>query len=358
MKRSAAAFALSVALAGCPLSNKPTLPPPSSDAPRIVVAERGPSGGRLVVVAENGDRLDELATAADGTVRDVSPSFSPDGAWVAFASSRDRPFEETSLWVVAAKPGSTPVRVTAGNAIDVTPVWTPDGKALVFASSRDGGLDLWRQALAFDGGAVRADGQPERLTDLPGEELTPAVAADGRIAFTRIDHDGDVARSRIAVLDGEKITNLTTGPADSGPGWLPDGSAIAFTAPHLRSEPEPGVDGDLFLVPASGGDATLLHDAPATDETGPVWSKDGRWLFATSIFRSTDGKPLFSSIVLLDRWEKVPVLRMLVDRAGAVPRLAVSLAPVVLDAGTLHDAPVYRDELAAILRRALETKAD
>jgi Tol biopolymer transport system component len=352
----AAAVALLAALAGCPLSNRSTAPEPTDGAPRIVVAERGPSGGRLVVVAENGDRLDELATAADGTVRDVSPAFSPDGAWIAFASSRDRAFEETSLWVVAAQPGSAPVRVTAGGSIDVSPAWTPDGRALVFSSSRDDKIDLWRQPLAFEGGAVRADGQPEQLTDLPGFELSPSVAGDGRIAFTRVDQDGDVMHSRIAVLDGEDITNLTRGPADSGPSWMPDGSAIAFTAPHLRSEPEPGVDGDLYLVPARGGDVTLLVDAPATDETGPVWSKDGRWLFATSIFRSTEGKPLFSSIVLLDRWEKSPVLRMLVDRAGAVPRLAVALAPVILDAGTLHDAPVYRDELAAILRRALEAK--
>jgi Tol biopolymer transport system component len=352
----AAAVAL-LALAGCPLP-KPTPPDAPEGAPRIVVAERGPSGGRLVVVAENGDRLDELATAADGTVRDVNPTFSPDGAWIAFASSRDRAFEETSLWVVAAKPGSTPVRVTAGNSIDINPAWTPDGKALVFASSREDQIDLYRQPLVFEGGTVRAEGQPVALTDLPGHELSPSVAADGRIAFTRIDDDGGVMHSRIAVLDGTKVTNVTRGPADSGPGWLPDGSAIAFTAPHLRSEPEPSVDGDLYLVPASGGDVTLLVDAPATDETGPVWSKDGRWLFATSIFRSTEGKPLFSSIVLLDRWEKSPVLRMLVDRAGAVPRLAVTLAPVVLDAGTLHDAPVYRDELAAILRRALEDKRE
>lgn len=351
----AAAVALLAALAGCPLP-KPAPPEPAAGAPRIVVAERGPSGGRLVVVAENGDRLDELAIPADGTVRDVNPTFSPDGAWIAFASSRDRAFEETSLWVVAARPDSTPVRVTAGDSLDVQPAWSPDGKALIFASSRDDQVDLWRQPLAFDGGTVRADGRPEQLTDLPGHELSPSVAADGRIAFTRIDRDGDVMHSRIAVLDGAKVTNLTRGPADSGPGWLPDGSAIAFTAPHLRSEPEPGVDGDLYLVPATGGDVTLLVDAPATDETGPVWSKDGRWLFATSIFRSTDGRPLFSSIVLLDRWETAPVLRMLVDRAGAVPRLAVALAPVILDAGALHDAPVYRDELAAILRRALEAK--
>ena len=355
MIRRAAAVALLAALAGCPLS-KPPAPPTPDDVPTIVVAERGPSGGRLVFVAENGDRLAELTRAAGETVRDVSPAFSPDGNWVAFASSREREFDESSLWVIRAEPGAAPVRVTEGDAIDVTPAWTPDGRALIFASSRSGGLDLWRQDLAFEGGAARAAGEPVRVTELSGSEIQPAVAADGRIAFTRIDESDGVMHSRISILDGDDLTDVTAGPADSGPGWLPDGSAIAFTAPHLRSEPEPGVDGDLWLVPAAGGDATLLVDAPATDETGPVWSKDGRWLFASSIFRSTEGKPLFSSIVMLDRWEKTPVLRMLVDRAGAVPRLAVTLAPAVLDAGALHDAPVYRDELAAILRRALDKK--
>jgi Tol biopolymer transport system component len=340
---------LSLVACSPPAPHKPVV---HDDAPKIVVAERGPNGGRLVIVAEDGARVGDLTVAAEGTVRDFSPSFSPDGAWVAFASSRGRAFEESSLWITPARAGAEPIRLTEGPASDLSPAWTPDGRALVFASTRSGGIDLWRLALTE---ARTADGEPVRLTELPGEELSPSIAADGRIAFTLVEHDGDMARSRIAVLDGKRIEDLTSGPADTGPAWSPDGATVAFTAPNLRSGERPGVDGDLWIVAGDGGDPTVVVDAADTDESGPVWSHDGRWLFATSIFRSAEtAKPLFSSIVFVDRYEPTTIVRMLTDPAGAVPRLAVALAPRELEVVPLHDAPLYRETLAAILRSAVE----
>jgi Tol biopolymer transport system component len=296
----------------------------------------------------------DLVARAEGTVRDVSPVFSPDGKWVVFASSRDRSFDETSLWLVAATPGATPVRLTDDDAIDLSPAWMPDGSAVVFASSRGDSVDLWRLEVAL-GDAPGPRGEPERLTDLVGEELSPSVAADGRIAFTRIEHDGEVARTRIAVRDPDgEVRNLTAGPADTGPSWSPDGERVVFTAPHLRAGDPPAVDGDLFVV--RGDDPpSLLVDLPGTDETGPVWSKDGGWLFATSIFRSArTGDPLFASIVYLEPSAATPTVRMLRDASGAVIRLAVAVAPVELDGKALRAGPSYREELAAILRRAVE----
>jgi Tol biopolymer transport system component len=334
---------------------------PEAGAPRIVVAERAPSGGsRLVVVAENGDRMSELVIAADEQAVDTNPAFSPDGAWVAFASSRDREFGKMSLWIVPARAKSTPIRLTTGDAVDMTPAWTPDGRALVFASTREGSFDLWRVPVTFDGDTVTA-GEAERLTELPGQELSPAIAADGRIAFTSIEAASGVQHARIGVrATSGKVSFLTPGPADTGPAWTREGDAVAFTAPHLRPPEDggdPAVDADLFLVPAEGGAATLLVDAPGTDETAPAFSEDGRWLFATSVFRSvSDGRPLTSSVVHVDRWEKAPTVRMLIDRVGVVPRLAVTVAPGVLDASALHAAPSYKEALGDILRRAIEAQ--
>jgi Tol biopolymer transport system component len=346
-----------ILLGGCPL--KPTVAPPTTaDAPRLVVSERGPSGGRLAIVAENGDTLTSLTTRGEGTVLDVSPAFSPDGRWIAFASSRERTPQELSLWIVAARPQSTPVRITRGDAVDLSPTWTTDGRALVFSSNRDGDLDLWRQALAFEGDGVRAEGEPEHLTDLDGAELSPSVAKDGRIAFSRVAQ-GDVARSQISIRapDGA-IDDLTQGPADSGAAWTRDGAAIAFTAPNLRSGDAPGVDGDLWLVDAAGGTPTLLVDAPGTDESGAVWSADGRWLFATSVARADSGEAVFSSVVYLDQKAKQPTLRILDDAAGANPRLSVAVAPVGLDVGALAAGPVYADVLVDVIRRARDRAAD
>ncbi len=346
--RGVATAALVVAAGAC---SPPATPrPPTTGDPaalRIVIAERGPSGGRLVIVDEHGARLDNLTTPAEGTVRDVSPAFSPDGKWVVFASSREREkFEQSSLWLVAAQPGSEPRRLTDGPASDLSPAWTPDGAAIVFASTRGGGFDLWR--ISIDGG------EPEQVTDLPGEELSPSIAADGRIAFTSIERVDGIARSRIAILDDGSVRDLTSGPADTGGAFTPDGKQVTFTAPDVRGGDRPGVDGDLWIVDAAGGDPTVLLDVADTDESGAVWSTDGRWLFATSVFRDLDtGTAMFSSIIFVDRWEQTPTVRMLTDAAGAVPRLSIALAPVVLDPTPLHDGPPYRETLATILRSAV-----
>lgn len=353
---AAAGVLVLVAGAGCPLP--PESPQPSSTALRLVVAERGPAGGRLVVVHEDGKRGSTLVPPSGETVRDVSPAFSPDGQWIAFASSRGRPFEETSVWITRARAGAEPIQLTTGPAVDLWPVWTPEGDALVFASTRDGDLDLWRLAVRLDGDTAAAVGEPERLTDLAGEEAAPAVGPDGRIAFSHIAHDDAGTRSRIAVRarDGA-ITYLTEGPADTSPAWTPDGARVVFAAPHVRSAEPPRVDGDLWAVDAGGGAPELILDVDVTDESGPAWSRDGRWLFASSLFRGADGEARFAAVIYRDTAQAVDMARMLVDPAGAVPRLSVAVGPGPLDARALLRGPRYADELAAILRRALDDAA-
>ena len=59
-------------------------------------------------------------------------------------------------------------------------------------------------------------------------------------------------------------------PSFGGPGISPDGSTIAFVS-----------GGDIWEVPARGGDARLLVSHPAT-ESRPLFSPDGKRLAFTS----------------------------------------------------------------------------
>jgi Tol biopolymer transport system component len=346
-------------------------PPPDPDVAasgagddpiHIVATERNPSGGgHLVVISESGDRIATLVVPAQTVARDSSPAFSPDGKWLVFVSSRGRAIDRSSLWAVRVGFDAEPFRVTEGAAIDIAPVWSPAGDAIVFASSRSGNFDVWRLPVSGDDGARLSFGKPIRITTAAGQEISPSVAADGRIAYAALTpgKDGTMS-SRIEVLsaDGKNVDAVTAGPGDSSPAFDARGR-LAFARPTVRTGESAkekrvfaSVDTDLWILDDKG--ERKVVDLPFTDESGPVWSNDGRWLFATSLLRKVTGEPLLSSVIHVDLDEQPVIARMLVDRAGAVTRLAPALAPVVLDSAGLHGNPDYGDELRRTVERAIE----
>ncbi len=348
-----------LALAACstPPSGAVEKPLTETRAPIVVTERTAGAGGRLVAIDETGDRLFEVVAAPPSLIRDTNPSISPDGKWIVFASSRGRTeVEKTSLWLAPLGVEVTPIQISSGPAVDTHPTWTRDGSSIVFASTRAGTFDLWRASFEVVAGAPKI-GTPEPLTSTPEQEITPSVAPDGAIAYAAlsvVEKPGaePEAQSRIMVRkpDGTS-TSLTEGPADSSPSYSPDGSRLAFVRPELR---EAGVDSDLWSMPAGGGAAHKLLDVKATDESGPVWSRDGRFLFTTSLVRGADGDPIFSSIIFFEVAARPPVPRILVDRVGAVVRLTPTISDVPLRDAVLRQRPEYLDVLRDILRKAIE----
>lgn len=106
-----------------------------------------------------------LADLDDGTTRDLtsgamrnwSPAWSPDGRWIVFASNRDDP--EGDLYIMPADCGASEVcvrsarRLTSARGADVSPAWSPDGAWVAFASARNGGYQVF---------VIRTDGSGER----------------------------------------------------------------------------------------------------------------------------------------------------------------------------------------------------
>ncbi len=94
----------------------------------------------------------------------------------------------------------------------------------------------------------------------------------------------------------------------------------------------------------------MLLDTTITDETGPRWSKDGRYVFAIGMYRSaTDGKPLLGSVIALDRKEQLPTWRALHDPAAVETRIGLGLMPRTINAQTLHTNPAYKEALKEVL---------
>ncbi len=312
------------------------------------MSERAGTGARLVALDEHGDRQLDVVEPATERARDTHPVVSPDGAWIVFESSRGRAFEETSLWIAPLRADAVAAQLTRG-AIDAYPAWTPDGRAIVYASAKDGAaFDLYR--LAIDRG--RAAGDPERLTSAPGNEVSPSIAADGTIYYDSVTAGADgTVESHLERCDpGGAIHALTAGPGDTTPALSPDGTTLAFARPvdHHATK-----DADLWLLRIGDDHARQLVDLPLTDEGGPVWSPDGRFVFATSVLRTGEGKAVFSSVIAIDARARHPIARILEDRVGAIARLTPAITRAPLDAAALAADPEYLPELRRIVAAAL-----
>jgi Tol biopolymer transport system component len=344
----------------CSGATGPAEPAATAERPlpgRIVTTERGPRGGRLVYVDERGLTQADLTPIEPVTTLDTNASFSLDGRWVVFASTRGRrKLEETSLWIVPSHGGTPPVRLTQSTTADRDPRFVgQDG--LVYASNAGTNFDLYYQPLESRGdGPPRAAGKPRRLTSTPGiDELSPSPHPNGRgVVYMAMERGSQKAALFSVAIAGGQPVRITDGPFDATPAFSPDGRKIAFSAPVKGRG-----DIDLCVANADGSDQRIIVEDAVGDEVGPAWSSDGHQLFATSVVRSAKtGAALVSLLVYIDMTEKAPRLRALVDPAGISPRLGVALVPGSLDAGALRQNPSLLDTTKSVIDRALEQQRE
>jgi len=140
-------------------------------------------GGDLWTVPVAGGAATRL-TASAGL--ELSPHFSPDGAWIAFTGEYDG---NRDVYVIPAT-GGEPKRLTVRQAHygelrhgydNYVLGWTPDGKKVLFRSWR-ASFEAWFERLF----TVAADGSaPPEMLDLPEGGLTDYSPDGGRIAYNR-----------------------------------------------------------------------------------------------------------------------------------------------------------------------------
>ncbi|UVJ37764.1 hypothetical protein [Arthrobacter sp. CJ23] len=140
--------------------------------------------------------------------------------------------------------------------------------------------------------------RPLELEDL-GRFVVPAetaISPDGTlVVFTRTETLNGTAHSSLwAVSDGSEARPLTSGPADSGPQFVPDGSAVLF----LRASDGPA---QVYLLPIGGGEARALScaaDFPLGVAAARVSPEGLRLAITAPVSRNATGSVVEEPIVI------------------------------------------------------------
>ncbi len=248
-----------------------------------------------------------------------APEVSPDGKLVAYAiSTPDMELNRnvSNIWLIATS-GGDPIQITQSGR-DNSPSWSPDGKTLAFLSSRDGNSQVY--LLPMDGGEAKKFTTLSTGADLfkwspDGKSIafTSAVYLDCKddacnakrdeekekskvkahvydhLLYRHWDHWSDGKRSHLFIepVDASSTARDLTPTADydippderGGPGdinFSPDAKEICYTAVADKVEAT-STNGDLFIVPVTGGDAKRITKNPGFDGN-PVYSPDGNFI--------------------------------------------------------------------------------
>jgi serine/threonine-protein kinase len=198
---------------------------------------------------------------------------SPDGGRLALATPTD-------VWtydVVRA----TRSRLTTDPAPDRSPLWTPDGQRVIFTSTRAGYPELlWRSADGA-GGDQRLLARAKDLIDLRAD----GWSADGKqLLFTEVPPNFQCAIGQMTIERPSDVKVLVKSEfCNDFPAVSPDGRWMAYHSNvsgqyEIYVERYPELDNRQQI--SSGG-------------MRPLWSRDGRELFFTSV----DGRQMLAVAV-------------------------------------------------------------
>jgi eukaryotic-like serine/threonine-protein kinase len=173
---------------------------------------------------------------------DQSPTFSPDGQTIVFASERTGKQE---LWMCDAEGKTAARQLTRGGSAG-SPRWSYDGKWIAFDSFSDGDGDIYVMN-------ATGDSSWRRLTFEKSAENLPAWSRDGHFIYFRSNRSGSNQIYKMSVADGSgtEVKQITFNGGYEG-FESPDGKLFYYSKGR-------GVYG-IYSVPANGGEEKLVPE--------------------------------------------------------------------------------------------------
>ena len=238
----------------------------------------GEAGSQVWALPMTGGEARQL-TKAEGSV--AGYRWSPDGTRIAFlmrdpptADEKkareekrdvilvDRNYKFSHLYVAAIDADSdepaTPVRLTAGDFHITGFSWAPDGGRIVFAHQADPRINTGR--LSGDLSTTTVPDAAQIGEILAARE---AEADEGEDPAEGADADPAAVGEVALLVGGAGI--------EGSPHWSPDGAWIAYVS--TGDQPEPIGLGDVYVMPADGGEARRL-ETPNRSAFVLGWSGD------------------------------------------------------------------------------------
>ncbi|MBS0334885.1 MAG: PD40 domain-containing protein, partial [Proteobacteria bacterium] len=198
-------------------------------------------------------------------------ALSPDGRKVAIVAHGE-------VFAASAKDGGPAERVTDKGGIQSELYWSPDSRRVAYIALRG----LASHVFTYDFATRRE----RAITSGGGFDSAVSWSPDGKtLAYVR-----DRKELRTVALsdagepqrDALVFTGQIAGFGGSAPAWSPDSKWLAFAVTDAKSFR------NVWVIPATGGEARPISFLANGDASTIVWSKDGKYIVFDTAQRSED----------------------------------------------------------------------